>query len=61
MAQFTFSENPEFIKLIDLMSEKDDRSRSETISILLRIGYREKTRQRSGKKSNIKNNSANSC
>lgn len=61
MPQFTFSSEENFIELIDSMAEKESRSRSEMIDILLRFGYKEKTRPRSGKKSNIKNNAPNSC
>lgn len=61
MPQYTFSDEQSFIDLIDKLSGKENRSRSEMIGILLRVGYKEKTRVRSAKKSNIKNHSTDSC
>lgn len=61
MPQYTFTSDMNFIEIIDSIALKENRSRSEMISILLKIGVREKTRDRSVKKSNIKNKSSDSC
>ena len=61
MPQYTFTTDIDLIKIIDSISLKENRSRSEMISILLKIGIREKTRHRSAKKSYIENKPSDSC
>lgn len=59
MPQYTFSTEENVIKQVDELANKDLRSRSEMIAILLQLAVKEKTRKRNAKKDNTKHNSPN--
>jgi metal-responsive CopG/Arc/MetJ family transcriptional regulator len=46
MTQYTFSTEPEFIKEIDAIADRENRSRSEVIVLLLRQAIKERNRKR---------------
>ena len=46
MKQYTFISEPEFIKEVDEMAEKENRSRSQMIDILLRLAVKERNRKK---------------
>lgn len=61
MPQYSFTCDTEFISIIDGLAVNESRSRSEIINILLKIGLKEKTRNRSGKKNNSQHNTSDPC
>ncbi len=59
MPQYTFSSEEQLIRQVDELAEKDNRSRSEMISILLQVAVKEKTRKRIAKKVYPEHNASN--
>jgi metal-responsive CopG/Arc/MetJ family transcriptional regulator len=57
MKQYTFSSEPEFIEgEIDKIAERENRSRSEIIDLLLRRAIKERKRKRNVKEIKPENN-----
>jgi metal-responsive CopG/Arc/MetJ family transcriptional regulator len=57
MTQYTFSSEQELILQIDQIAKNTNRSRSETIVILLQQAVKERNRKRNAKSSNIQHQS----
>jgi metal-responsive CopG/Arc/MetJ family transcriptional regulator len=53
MTQYTFSSKQELILQIDQIAKNTNRSRSETIVILLQQSVKERNRKRNAKSNNI--------
>ena len=56
MPQYTFTSDESLIKEVDEIANREIRSRSEMIDLLLRLAVKEKNRKRNGKKVHISDN-----
>ena len=64
MPQITFTCNQKDLELItevDELADKENRSRSGMIVLLLQAAVKERLRKRNGKKLHIQDNSADKC
>ncbi len=60
MPQYTFTSTVEFVEgEIEAIRQKENRTRSEMIDILLRQAVKERLRKRNAKKVHLPDNSAN--
>ena len=61
MPQYTFTSTESFISEVKIMADREMRSFSEMIDILLRQAVKEKIRKRNGKKLHIQDNPTDKC
>lgn len=62
MPQYTFTSTALFIEgEVEAIRQRENRTRSEMIDILLRQAVKERLRKRNGKKLHIQDNSADKC
>lgn len=62
MPQYTFTSTESFIEgEVEAIRQKENRTRSEMINILLHQAVRERNRKKNAKKVQVPNHSANEC
>ncbi len=59
MPQYSFTSDKQLIDNVDEIANRESRTRSEMIDLLLRLAVKEKNRKRNGKKDNSQHNTGN--